>query len=169
MINHGDNADSAYAYPPIGDYAIIGDCRSAALISREGSLDWLCWPRFDSPSVFAVLLHAESPTRKNRGNSCARDKRVVVRDSLHSNIPELASCDLVAGCADRVGACNLCPCCSDATVAIDTSAYGECMGRHRHNNWSHQARLRSITGRGRRSPSTWRMSCSVVSSARSTS
>ncbi len=51
--------------PAIGEYGLIGDCHSAALVSSEGSIDWCCWPRFDSGSCFGRLLDRE------RGGFCA--------------------------------------------------------------------------------------------------
>lgn len=52
-------------YPPIADYAMISDCRCAALISRSGSVDWCCMPRFDDDSCFGRLLDWD------RGGYCA--------------------------------------------------------------------------------------------------
>jgi GH15 family glucan-1,4-alpha-glucosidase len=44
------------AYEPIQNYGLIGNMRTAALVSRGGAIDWMCYPHFDSPSLFGAIL-----------------------------------------------------------------------------------------------------------------
>ncbi|MGA2127826.1 MAG: glycoside hydrolase family 15 protein [Xanthobacteraceae bacterium] len=78
----------------IEDYALIGDCESAALVGRDGSIDWLCWPRFDSDACFAALLgtpdhgrwliaprdETARVTRRYRGNTLILETRFETAD-----------------------------------------------------------------------------------------
>ena len=50
-------------YPPIADHGLIGDLQTAALVATNGTVDWFCCPRFDSPSIFASLLDHEKGGR----------------------------------------------------------------------------------------------------------
>src|SRR5689334_14175737 len=72
-------AVDAAQYPAIGDYAIIGNCRTAAIVSRLGSIDWLCLPHFSAPSLFGALVG-----RKNGGSFavCPRDVQSIERAYL---------------------------------------------------------------------------------------
>src|ERR1700733_3457500 len=50
-------------YPQISEHGLIGDLQTAALVATDGSIDWFCAPRFDSPSIFAALLDSEKGGR----------------------------------------------------------------------------------------------------------
>jgi GH15 family glucan-1,4-alpha-glucosidase len=63
---------------PISDYALISDSHTAALVSRDGSIDWLCWPRFDRPATFARILDDEAGHWSIRPRNPAESERRYV-------------------------------------------------------------------------------------------
>jgi GH15 family glucan-1,4-alpha-glucosidase len=77
---------------PLEDYALIGDCETAALVSQAGSIDWLCWPRFDSGACFAALLGEPAHGRwliqpvdpGARATRCYRDSTLILETRVET-------------------------------------------------------------------------------------
>ena len=99
----------------IEDYAMIGDLGSAALVGRDGSIDWLCWPRFDSDACFAALLgtpengrwliapkgRAVRTTRSYRWNTLILETRFETDEGIATNeTPAALSSAVRAGLRD---------------------------------------------------------------------
>lgn len=88
---------------PIQDYAMIGNCRSAALVSKSGAIDWLCWPRFDSDACFAALLGTSEHGHWTIGPTSAvvrRERRyrrntLIMETDLHTETGALRLIDFM--------------------------------------------------------------------------
>jgi GH15 family glucan-1,4-alpha-glucosidase len=87
---------------PIADYALLSDRHSAALVSRSGSIDWLCLPRFDSPSVFGRLLGEEGghwmigATNPSRVTRRYMHRTMVLETTLRTSIGTVTIADALA-------------------------------------------------------------------------
>ena len=100
-------------FPPIEDYALIGDCGSAALVSRDGAVEWLCCPRFDSPSLFAAILDRErggsfgiAPATPYRTTRRYVEGTAVLETEFHtkSGVLRLRDCMVATADVGAVGA-----------------------------------------------------------------
>jgi alpha,alpha-trehalase len=87
---------------PIGDYALLSDCRSAALVSRAGSVDWLCFPRFDAPATFARILDpggghfAIRPAVEFRASRAYLDQAMVLETTFRTAAGTVVLTDAMA-------------------------------------------------------------------------
>ena len=95
-------------YPPISDYALIGDCQSAALVSRDGSVDWCCFRRFDARPVFARQLDWEqgghfrvAPIEPYTVTRAYRPSTNVLETRFETEHGSLVLVDCLAMCEDH--------------------------------------------------------------------
>src|SRR3954454_535483 len=83
MPTSGDECPmTASDFKPIADYGLLSDCNSSALVARDGSIDWLCMPRFDSPALFARILDPDAGHWRIAPVGVSTSKRSYVDGSL---------------------------------------------------------------------------------------
>ena len=112
--------------PPIADYALISDCQGAALVSRDGSIDWACMPRFDSPSLFGRILGVGAGHWRIGPTESAEVTRAYVRDTM---VLRTESCTATG-----------------AIALTDALAFGPDERGHRIGRQSPHILLRSVAG-----------------------
>ncbi|HEY3701738.1 MAG TPA: glycoside hydrolase family 15 protein [Acidimicrobiales bacterium] len=94
---------------PIADHALLSDCNSSALVNREGSVEWLCFPRFDSPSVFARILDDDAghwsirPAGDFQATRRYVDKTMVLETTFTTPAGSVTLVDALAMGADERG------------------------------------------------------------------
>jgi alpha,alpha-trehalase len=62
----------ASPFPPIAEYGFLSDCETCALVAPNSNIEWLCLPRFDSPSVFGSILDRDAGTFRLAARTCSR-------------------------------------------------------------------------------------------------
>ena len=90
----------------IEDFALIGDCKTAALVGRDGSIDWLCWPRFDTAACFAGLLGTVR-FASCAGNACRSGSRNPVSRSRWLTARGSSACRRWSYCLSGRGPMNM--------------------------------------------------------------
>src|SRR5690349_5800616 len=94
---------------PIAAHALVSDCHSAALVTTDGSVDWLCFPRFDSPSVFGRLLDDAAghwsirPAGEYTGSRRYVDRTLVLETTFRTGTGTVTVTDALAMGADNLG------------------------------------------------------------------
>ena len=94
---------------PISDYALLSDCQGSALVSRDGSLDWACMPRFDAPALFARILDPDAGHWRIGPDAPAQVQRrylsetMVLRTEFHTDAGTVALTDALAFGPNEVG------------------------------------------------------------------
>jgi Domain of unknown function (DUF5911) len=86
-------------YLPIAEHGLIGDLHTAALVGTDGTIDWYCCARFDSPSIFAAILDAEheglfriAPDGDDRGSGPSAEGRLTASAMSASEVSMAATC-----------------------------------------------------------------------------